>query len=133
MSIENHIAELRQKHAGCDKEISQEKNRPLPDNTLVSRLKRTKYQLKHRIMKLGGKTVGMERESAARSGVDMVPEIIPFLDDQAVESSADSTQTECSVTTMLLAGIDDPSAQLLNGLPVESFGRTSKHTATKVA
>ena len=41
-----HMSALEQKHAGLDARISEENQRPLPDETLLARLKKEKLRLK---------------------------------------------------------------------------------------
>ena len=46
MSIEKHLEALKAKHEALDLEIEQEANRPLPDQVLISNLKKQKLKLK---------------------------------------------------------------------------------------
>ena len=41
-----HMSALEQKHAGLDARISEENQRPLPDETLLARLKKEKLRHK---------------------------------------------------------------------------------------
>ena len=47
-----HIAALQTKHAGLDRRIAEETQRPLPDMALVSRLKKEKLRIKEAIVGL---------------------------------------------------------------------------------
>lgn len=49
MSIEKHLEALKAKHEALDLEIEQEANRPLPDQVLISNLKKQKLKLKEEI------------------------------------------------------------------------------------
>lgn len=42
----SHISALRMKHAELDQKLEQEENRPLPDSSLIHRLKKQKLHLK---------------------------------------------------------------------------------------
>ena len=44
-----HIAALQTKHAGIDARIAEETQRPLPDTTLIARLKKEKLRIKEEI------------------------------------------------------------------------------------
>ena len=44
-----HLQALRAKHAALDEEIAQEMARPLPDETVLSNLKRQKLKIKEEI------------------------------------------------------------------------------------
>jgi hypothetical protein len=41
-----HIAALQTRHAGLDKQIAEETQRPRPDDALIARLKKEKLRLK---------------------------------------------------------------------------------------
>ena len=44
-----HLSALTDKHAGLDVQISKEMRRPLPDQSLVARLKKQKLKIKEAI------------------------------------------------------------------------------------
>jgi hypothetical protein len=44
-----HIAALQTKHAGLERRISEESQRPLPDSGLIARLKKEKLWLKEEL------------------------------------------------------------------------------------
>lgn len=44
-----HVETLKQRHAALDREINDEANRPLPDSTHVTELKRQKLRIKELI------------------------------------------------------------------------------------
>jgi len=44
-----HLSALESKHAGIDARIAEENQRPHPDDTLLSRLKKEKLRLKEAI------------------------------------------------------------------------------------
>ena len=46
MSVESHVASLETKHANLDSCIAQERHRPYPDQTRITRLKKEKLRLK---------------------------------------------------------------------------------------
>jgi hypothetical protein len=52
MSLHEHVDSLRAKHARLEQQIDEEQHRPLPDNTILVKLKREKLRLKEAIMKL---------------------------------------------------------------------------------
>jgi len=52
MSFEDRIESLRQKHQMVEGELRMETQRPLPDPTVVSKLKREKLKLKDEISRL---------------------------------------------------------------------------------
>ena len=55
MKEENaHLQALKAKHVALDEEIAKEMARPLPDETVVSNLKRQKLKLKEEIEALSG-------------------------------------------------------------------------------
>ncbi|WP_082356020.1 YdcH family protein [Novosphingobium sp. AAP83] len=47
-----HISALQTKHAGLERQIHAEMNRPLPDETLVAQLKRKKLKIKEELSRL---------------------------------------------------------------------------------
>ncbi|MFO1035778.1 MAG: YdcH family protein [Geminicoccaceae bacterium] len=46
MPIEDHVDSLRAKHAHLEQMIEEEQHRPMPDQVLISRLKKEKLRLK---------------------------------------------------------------------------------------
>jgi hypothetical protein len=52
MSMSEHVDSLRDKHAHLEQVIDEEMHRPLPDQSLLSRLKREKLKLKDEITRL---------------------------------------------------------------------------------
>jgi hypothetical protein len=44
-----HIAALQTKHAGLDRRISEEVQRPLPDTAVIAQLKKEKLRLKEQM------------------------------------------------------------------------------------
>ena len=44
-----HIAALQTRHAGLDRRIAEENQRPMPDSALIARLKKEKLKLKEEI------------------------------------------------------------------------------------
>ncbi len=49
MSMQEHVESLRVKHSRIEQQIDEELHRPLPDQTLVSRLKKEKLRIKEEI------------------------------------------------------------------------------------
>lgn len=47
---DNHSQALHQKHAGIDRQIHQEENRPAPDSTLIASLKKQKLRIKEELL-----------------------------------------------------------------------------------
>lgn len=52
MGLESHILELADKHHKLDEQIHDELHRPLPDDLVVSELKKRKLRLKEEIERL---------------------------------------------------------------------------------
>ncbi len=52
MSVIEHLDTLKAKHADLDHLINEEEHRPLPDQTLISELKRQKLRIKDEIAQL---------------------------------------------------------------------------------
>ena len=52
MSVETHIEALRAKHAELEAAIAAENQRPLPDSTVLTELKRQKLRIKEEIERL---------------------------------------------------------------------------------
>ena len=48
----SHIASLQTKHAGLERQIADQMARPLPDEALVTELKRRKLKLKEAILQV---------------------------------------------------------------------------------
>lgn len=44
--VESHLHALEEKHAGLERRISEEASRPMPDQSLISSLKKQKLRLK---------------------------------------------------------------------------------------
>lgn len=47
--VESHLHALETKHAGLERRISEEAQRPMPDQCLISDLKKQKLRLKEEI------------------------------------------------------------------------------------
>jgi hypothetical protein len=45
----SHVSALQLKHAGLERQIQEELNRPLPDNSVVQMLKKQKLRVKEAI------------------------------------------------------------------------------------
>ena len=52
MSLHEHVDSLRSKPARLEREIDEEQHRPLPDSTMLIKLKREKLRLKEEIERL---------------------------------------------------------------------------------
>jgi hypothetical protein len=52
MSLHEHVDSLRAKHARLEQQIDEEQHRPLPDSTVLLKLKREKLRLKEAIEQL---------------------------------------------------------------------------------
>ena len=52
MGLESHILELADKHHKLDEQIHEELHRPLPDDLMISELKKRKLRLKEEIERL---------------------------------------------------------------------------------
>lgn len=52
MRLESHIQELSDKHHKLDEQIHEELHRPLPDDLIISELKKRKLRLKEEIERL---------------------------------------------------------------------------------
>ncbi|MBI1210519.1 MAG: DUF465 domain-containing protein [Alphaproteobacteria bacterium] len=52
MGLESHIQELADKHHKLDEQIHDELHRPLPDDLIISELKKRKLRLKEEIERL---------------------------------------------------------------------------------
>jgi hypothetical protein len=53
MSTQEYVESLRDKHAFLEQQIDAELHRPLPDQLLLSRLKREKLKIKDEMVRLG--------------------------------------------------------------------------------
>ena len=53
MSIQEYVEGLRDKHAHLEEEIDEQLHRPMPDQTILTRLKREKLKIKDEIARLG--------------------------------------------------------------------------------
>lgn len=53
MSMQEYVEGLRHKHASLEEEIDVEIHRPMPDQCVLSRLKREKLRIKDEIARLG--------------------------------------------------------------------------------
>lgn len=47
--METHVSALQFKHAGLEKQIQQEMNRPMPDIALIQDLKKKKLRIKEEL------------------------------------------------------------------------------------
>lgn len=54
MTMQDYVESLRSKHALLEQQIDNEMHRPLPDQAVLSRLKREKLRIKDEIARLGG-------------------------------------------------------------------------------
>lgn len=54
MTMQDYVESLRSKHAVLEQQIDDELHRPLPDQSVLSRLKREKLKIKDEIARLGG-------------------------------------------------------------------------------
>jgi hypothetical protein len=52
MSLQDHIATLRARHAALESALAKEERRPSPDEVVIARLKREKLRLKDEITAL---------------------------------------------------------------------------------
>lgn len=64
MTMQDYVESLRSKHAGLEQEIDVELHRPLPDQTVLTRLKREKLRIKDEIARLGGSSSHTARPSS---------------------------------------------------------------------
>lgn len=53
MTMQDYVESLRSKHALLEQQIDDELHRPLPDQAVLSRLKREKLKIKDEIARLG--------------------------------------------------------------------------------
>ena len=54
MTMQDYVESLRSKHAHLEQEIDDELHRPLPDQSVLTRLKREKLRIKDEMARLGG-------------------------------------------------------------------------------
>lgn len=52
--MQDYVESLRSKHALLEQQIDNEMHRPLPDQTVLTRLKREKLRIKDEIARLNG-------------------------------------------------------------------------------
>lgn len=52
MSVQEHVDSLRNKHAHLEHLIDEELHRPLPDQTVLARMKKEKLRIKEEIERL---------------------------------------------------------------------------------
>lgn len=45
----SHVSALQLKHAGLERQLEEERNRPLPDDVLVQQLKKRKLRIKEQL------------------------------------------------------------------------------------
>jgi hypothetical protein len=66
MTMQDYVESLRDKHAFLEQQIDAELHRPLPDQLLLSRLKREKLKIKDEIVRLRN---GVAETARPSSGV----------------------------------------------------------------
>jgi hypothetical protein len=54
MTMQDYVEGLRSKHALLEQQIDDEMHRPLPDQSILTRLKREKLRIKDEITRLSG-------------------------------------------------------------------------------
>jgi hypothetical protein len=54
MTMQDYVESLRSKHAYLERQIDDEMHRPLPDQSVLSRLKREKLRLKDEMVRVNG-------------------------------------------------------------------------------
>jgi hypothetical protein len=54
MTMHDYVESLRSKHAHLEEEIDDELHRPLPDQSVLTRLKREKLRIKDEMARLAG-------------------------------------------------------------------------------
>ncbi len=67
MSMQEHVDSLRGKHSRLEQQIDEELHRPLPNQTMVSRLKKEKLRIKEEIEHIRPAGMAAEGMSAAPS------------------------------------------------------------------
>lgn len=65
MSVFAHLETLEEKHARLELEIAEETNRPLPDFTLITNLKKQKLRLKETMEFLNRNQTATQRNAAS--------------------------------------------------------------------
>jgi hypothetical protein len=65
MTMQDYVESLRSKHAHLERQIDDEMHRPLPDQSILSRLKREKLRIKDEMARLNGS----EEHVAVSSGL----------------------------------------------------------------
>lgn len=63
MPVQEHVESLRSKHARLEELIEEELHRPLPDQGVISRLKKEKLKIKEEIERIRGS--GLRGEALA--------------------------------------------------------------------
>jgi hypothetical protein len=58
MTMQDYVESLRSKHALLEEQIDEELHRPLPDQSILTRLKREKLRIKDEIARLGRTSTG---------------------------------------------------------------------------
>ena len=53
MTMQDYVESLRSKHALLEQQIDEEMHRPLPDQSVLTRLKREKLRIKDEMARLG--------------------------------------------------------------------------------
>lgn len=64
MTTQDYVESLRDKHALLEQQIDAELHRPLPDQLLLSRLKREKLKIKDEMVRLGNGASSAARTSS---------------------------------------------------------------------
>jgi hypothetical protein len=54
MTMQDYVESLRSKHAHLERQIDDEMHRPLPDQSVLTRLKREKLRIKDEMARLNG-------------------------------------------------------------------------------
>jgi hypothetical protein len=62
--MHDYVESLRSKHAHLEQEIDDELHRPLPDQSVLTRLKREKLRIKDEIARLGRNNTHLAAASA---------------------------------------------------------------------
>ena len=65
MALQEHVESLRAKHVRLERLIDEEMHRPLPDQSLVTQMKREKLRLKEELEKLKVRSDGAIMEAPA--------------------------------------------------------------------
>ncbi len=64
MTMHDYVESLRSKHAYLEQEIDDELHRPLPDQSVLTRLKREKLRIKDEIVRVGRNGDGVASANA---------------------------------------------------------------------